>query len=736
MRMTRCTLFAVVVAGLVALPAMSGCGDSGGNTSDTTVTDTLGGDTVATDTAVDIGTDTTIGVDTNTDTGGGGDACECGNRVCGSVGGCSCGTCDPGEACSAAGQCEAVGEPMGAYCGVTDTCNADSADWPDCINAQCTSQICLSESGVIIVNKSVCTRGCLLYKDDDQDGVNDADAPLDDCNPDDIADGPAGNAFRCVNTADIGQSPNGVCLPGTVFNTCNSDADCADGEGCDIVSTAAGVAFRCTAKQKDGAWGGSAGVGETCNNDPAAGDLALCESGFCLNGADGLGVGIGCVNRCGSGIGASTPDQEAKCDTTTAETGCDTTTNTCKGRPGLACDTDVDCSSWECTESIFTDLPASARMCWPKTCSGVNGCGGGYFCDLGIDTVASGDYGWVGNCAQEDPEGKDFGAACDADPTDELILNGGDTCKATGLCQSGFCSALCESNADCGDDATCTILEYIGDVDGDDIDDEIVPGFVCEHSPQGATACNSESDCADGETCNIFIAANPAEDVDAPYLRYGSCVPAPSGADAGYGNIVDLRGQCESGIGFELTDGTFACTEFCTTFDQCDLDDGEGGTLEGICLPQLWSWGGDYANRAVNIYAGLCLPALLFGSTGDACGTDFTCTEATEACTPFTLAGDPTQAVTTEYTCLDISDADGNMPTGAPGTACTSDYDCATGLCTSEDGVAAGYCTKLCSDTVDTCAADSMTCTDYIVYTRQGAYADNSGGYKRCEKTE
>jgi len=738
MRMTRCTLFAVLLTGLLAVPTVSGCGDDGGNDSDTT-TDTLGGDTnVPTDTTADTTADTTVAdTNENTDTESDTATNPCGSRECGEVNGVSCGSCGADETCDAAGKCVS-GDPMGSYCGVTDTCNADANDWPDCINAQCRSQICLSESGVIFTNKSVCTKGCLIYKDDDEDGVNDDDAPLDDCNPEDIVSGPAGDVFRCVNTADIGQSPNGVCLPGTEFNTCTSDADCASGEGCDLVSTAAGVAFRCMAKQVTGDWGGVASVGQECNNDPSVGPIALCENGLCFNGSDGLGIGFGCLTRCGSGLGAATADQEAMCDTTTETTGCDTSTNTCMGRPERACDTDIDCSSWECAEGLFSDIPASSRQCLPKSCDTNAGCGGGYYCDLGIDSTDNPDYeyGWVGSCGQQTEGGAAFGEPCDVNPTDEVILNNGDTCESTNLCQSGFCSALCETDADCGDDGRCTILEYIGDVDADDVDDIIEPGFVCEYAPQSATPCMAEADCADGETCNVFAAANLDDNstTDAPYLFNGVCVTSPAGADAGYGNIVDFRGQCESGIGFELTDGSFACTEFCTMADQCDLDDGEGGTLEGICLPQLWSWGGDYDNTAVNIYAGLCLPAVLFGSSGDACGTDYACTEAGEACSPFTVASDPTAPPHTDFVCLDITDADGNMPTAALGDACSSDFDCASGLCTAESADETGYCTALCSDTVDSCG-DTMSCVEYLVFERQGAFADNSGGYMRCEKT-
>ena len=550
------------------------------------------------------------------------------------------------------------------------------------------------------------------------------------------------------------------CTPACDGKSCGDDGcggTCGTCTGSDVCSD--GQCTPCT-PACDGKSCGDDGCGGTCG---ACTGSDVCTDGQCtpcVPACDGKSCGDdGCGGTCGTCTGSDfcsdgqcTPCV-SDCDgKSCGDGGCGIWCGFCS--PGEVCTVDgqcicsPSCGGKQCGDDgcggtcgdCAPGLVCAADQCispQDQPCDTDAGCGGGYYCDLGLGISDNPEYvfGWAGSCDQQTDGGVGFGEACDPNPADEVVLNDGDLCASTNLCEGGFCSALCETDVDCGDDGRCTIVEYIGDVDGNDVDDLLEPGFICEHAPQSATPCMAEADCADGETCNVFAAANPDDNAttDAPFLFNGVCVPSPAGAEAGYGNVVDFRAQCESGIGFELTDGTFACTVFCTMADQCDLDDGEGGTLEGICLPQLWSWGGDYDNPAVNIYAGMCLPAILLGSTGDSCATDFTCTEAGEACTPFTVGSDPTAAPSTDFVCINITDADGDLPTAALGDDCSSDLDCVSGLCTAESSGETGYCTALCSDTVDSCGA-AMTCVDHLVYERQGAFAGNSGGYERCEK--
>jgi hypothetical protein len=369
MQMARFKFMAILAVGVLAFGA---CGD---DDDPTPGTDTISPDTSGTDTSDETDTTTT---DTTVPT----DAPDCGNRECGIFAGQDCGTCPSGQTCNAAGRCEVPGAPMGSFCGVTTTCNNSSPGWPGCINNQCASRNCLSASGVAVLLRDVCSAGCQIYEDKNNDFVNDSDAPFDDCNPSDIVDGPAGDVFRCVNFAGPQQTPLGLCAPtttasvesDTAFQVCNKDTDCPTGEGCDLTSIGGDYRFRCVAKTKAGPWGDVVGLSQDCNDDPRRGDVTFCEAGLCF--------GLGCVTLCDDG-------DDTVCDTTQVYpgTGCDTATNICMGKPTASCTTDIDCSGWSCGESrqIFGDGQGGLagpfwRFCWPKGCVLDGDCGAGFYC--------------------------------------------------------------------------------------------------------------------------------------------------------------------------------------------------------------------------------------------------------------------------------------------------------------------------------------------------------------------
>jgi hypothetical protein len=190
---------------------------------------------------------------------------------------------------------------MGAWCGPTSTCNeslpeGDAANqYPGCMNAACESESCLGlawNSGAIAF-RNVCSTACQIYKDSDSDGINDEDAPTDDCNPPDIVDGPAGNKFRCVNFGEPGR-PFGFCVPGSTFDSCGSSADCPAGESCEITNAIDGgqnMGQRCMAAYRENAsWSGKvAPVAGACGGDPENGNPIECADGLCF----GFGLPVG-----------------------------------------------------------------------------------------------------------------------------------------------------------------------------------------------------------------------------------------------------------------------------------------------------------------------------------------------------------------------------------------------------------------------------------------------------------
>ena len=66
------------------------------------------------------------------------------------------------------------------------------------------------------------------------------------------------------------------------FAECDSDKDCPDTEACQLTTAGGAINERCMARMQAGEWGETAGMSETCNENPFSGDVALCESGLCF----------------------------------------------------------------------------------------------------------------------------------------------------------------------------------------------------------------------------------------------------------------------------------------------------------------------------------------------------------------------------------------------------------------------------------------------------------------------
>lgn len=717
----------------VASWASAGCGDDKTPSSDTTAdTSPDSTDTDTTDTGTD--TDTTT---PDTDTSETETTDPCGTRVCGTVGGVNCGTCPGEQECNAAGRCITPGAPLGARCGVSATCTSATAGWPNCLHEQCASNSCLPANQVALAFRDVCTQGCAIYKDTSPaNGVNDADAPFEDCAPDNVVDGPAGDVFRCVNFAQPGENPVGVCLPGTEFADCTRDADCPSGESCDLTNIGGAIGTRCIAKYRETEnWEGTTGaLSESCNENPNEGAIQYCEGGLCF--------GIGCVSMCAS---------NADCDTTKVRpgTGCGND-GKCLTNPAKSCTTDVDCSAFQCSpdfEIFGAEYPQLAfDICFPNNCQTDADCGGGFYCRFFWNGEPGTDAALDSLCLPQNAEGVNLGEAC-IDPSETIP---GNLCKNEDLCIGGFCSTLCEADTDCNQAAgqLCAAAELPGDFDEDGEDDFVLPIQWCQTYPGFTTDCLSNADCTATETCQVFEVANyEGEELnaDGPYTLAGVCQafnpdpqnPAFPGNAGTFGQSCTTGDQCRSGFCYPINEaGTQRiCADVCQATADCPSNVQIGDqTANGTCVGLLYGWGGNLEDPSGFVYLGLCLPDV--SSLAD-CSDDYSC-DGAESCFPNVIAAGPTTPAKVEYLCYQTWEEAAQRGTKTIGQACNPNAEveeCATGLCVTElDNANAGYCSSLC-DEGDPCG-NGTTCQDITRIARVGDYAANAGSYGLCLKDQ
>jgi hypothetical protein len=754
--------------------AMVGCdSDDGGSSSNSATDVAASGDTPTNGDGGSVGADGgTSGSDSAvsdsdvSDDGGpapGPDVAQdpCAGWECGTASdGTNCGTCPGGTTCSVDHKCEAPKNEMGEFCGVTADCTPDIPNpqnpaemienpaYPDCMHDQCKSKFCLNAGapGAYVFTYPVCSRPCEVYLDvknnkngsQGADGVEDTDAPLSDC--DAAFDGPAGTEYTCVNFAPPGGSSLAYCLPGTNFEECGADSDCPDGEGCMLTGIGGSPNSRCFTTKVEGDWGQIADLGEDCNSNPFEGDVSWCDSGICF--------GIGCVEWC---------NDNTDCDTTVGDDnqGCDQATGTCKDWDSKDCTTDLDCSAFTCGEprEIFGNVPEyTPTLCWPYTCDIDNDCPPGNYCRYYWNGEPHPDAGWDNLCLAEFDGGAGLGEACDSDPDDNIP---GDTCANEDLCVGGFCSALCDVNADCNMDLDqkCTVIEFSGDYDDDGETDFILPLEWCRTYPDMTdTMCWSEAACGDTETCTMYEIEKDGAD-GSMFTMEGFC-SAASTDKGNYGNTCGVPGaefdSCQSGwcMGADSDTGQAGyCTQVCESHTECDEVTVGGTTYKGRCQALLLGWGGDLTNPNTNNYVSLCLVTGAESSMTD-CSADYASCPAGEACLPQVINYGPDYDSKTDYVCMNMANQDESLPTGTLGESCNPNLEdadgyginqCADGYCLDDTSVDSGYCTNLCDPANDTCAADGlpgMSCQEIITQPRSGAYESNAGGFWMCQKDQ
>lgn len=689
------------------------------------------------------------------------DECACGERECG-TGPCgdSCGTCGAGEECSPQGQCYVPGNPNGSWCGPTAECpptlpdGSDNANFADCVEATCDSNLCLGIGAPGVGEFSpVCSRPCDIVKDDvnnatgapGADGVEDPDTPLSDCEG--FVDGPAGDQYVCMNFAPPGFGQVlSYCVPSIsgALNECLRDADCAEGEACRFMYKGDQWTSLCRTKIKSGEWGEAVGLGEACNEgDPFADEgLKYCDGGICF--------GLGCVEYC---------QEDGDCDTTVGDDtqGCDG--GTCKGWDSKTCTVDADCSAMTCRidGDPITQDGYAPDICWPRECSTDSECADGFYCRNFWNGLEPPDHAWEGLCLPVFDGGAQIGEACDPDPDDNVP---GATCENEDYCLGGFCSAVCASDADCGNNQLCTVYELPADLTEppDDIYEFILPIQWCT-TLEGDTSCVSEAGCAEGQRCEPYELANMIEDPDnagemildpdGPYVLAGLCVTSDDTAGA-YGAPCNGGADCESGfcLGASATNPGF-CTIMCAGAAECpgiQLTDENGAPAESTsrCRTYLYAWGGTADKVSDTVWLPLCVPNPL-DSSGDDCSADFTCAEEGETCQPYiVMFGGPAneELPHIDFICQDAANADGSLGTKATGEACDPNLEdaegnfvneCADALCIEGAETGTGYCSKLCDPEGEACPGE-LSCLPFTIYPRTGAYADKSGAFWLCQE--
>ena len=704
------------------------------------------------------------------------EACEadCDGKVCGDDGcGGTCGECPAGEDCSAdQTMCSACtpscSDPLGnpyecgddgcegqcGTCADTDVCQGhvcvpkpeekiafggecqyledcqpyldpntgeQNPDFPYCNWDQC--------EGGGPCSSPYCTKSCVMHKDTvnnatgdaEGDGIEDTDTPQDDCAG--AVDGPVGTAFKCVALLPADQ-PNPVfqCMPGSNFKACSANSDCPEGEACQLAYVNGVYQTRCMTSVKEAFFGG-AKVGEDCNGNKWDGDLSFCDSDLCF--------GVGCVDFC-------TADSDCLTDPGATCTG-----GKCSNNGDADCATDADCSAWMCDEGfqLFSDAPEIMfDICFPKECESSSDCvDEDYFCRFFINgEEALEDVAWEYFCLPKPAGSVGAGEACDPFWQDDIE---GPEC-GEGFCVEGFCSGICQTDADCAADQLCIVQEYGYDHDEDDTPDKVLAYKLCQSFPGSQTDCMKTADCTvDGEAC---VMAEFPSDGDFPYEMKGYC--ANLGEQKGV--MGDFCGwgvgtECKSGICFYFDQeaGFGLCTEPCTENADCPemvtlTDSGGSYDYKTLCALTLWGYNGtlDFED---GLFLNYCWVTDAENSQED-CSADFTCTEKeNEACMPYVHSLAPDMPATIDYMCAsNIGYDDENNPLPAPtkdvGDVCDLEAsgECMGVFCMEDvqDGV--GYCSKLCL-TDDDCSENTQ-CLDNVYLPRPDM--DNAGIFKICRK--
>lgn len=581
-----------------------------------------------------------------------------------------CSQCPEGQGCKADGSCD----NLGRFCAYTGSCPAGAGIGLDaCLAQQCDGDPCL----MAIAGLPLCSRACTIEKDDNGDGLEDADSPSTQCA--NAGAGPAGDAtFHCVEVGPL-TSTGAICLPGSAFKVCSRDSDCPPDEVCKITSLAEGG--RCAARPQSGQWGTAVDVGGMCD-DRADGLKRFCASGRC--------DATMCRTPCQSNTDCLAPGETATCGAN----------GTCEGWLGSTCTSDDDCTRMWCDPATNFN---GVVECAPRNCDYQDAsCPDGTYCFTNA-LVGPEPSDLLSVCLPELEGGAASGATCDAAELCETVF----WCLDWGPAGSR-CSPPCLSNADCGQGQSCAVLSQ----DASTVVSDVPVAALCVPVDSASSpACQTRFDCPSGE-CFVYATPNIDPSTGLPHADGGVTSAGVCGALVGAPNksACTNNAECASGIC-----GQGNCLPACTSQADC-----AGLSYAAYCAGQRYFPEGIAAD--LNVFVSGCFAAPT-GATLTDCSSDYTCANG-EACIPALIDRGPEFAASADFLCMPT--------TGAldVGEGCTSTNDCDSTLCIQDPS--GPYCSGLCQSDGD--CMNGTTCNFIDLSNKQGAFSSNGAPVSICLK--
>ncbi len=333
------------------------------------------------------------------------------------------------------------------------------------------------------------------------------------------------------------QCQSGVCTAGKCAATCNVNADCPSGQGCQKPTTGPGTC---------------APLGSKANGAPCAASLD-CGSGLCVN----LGAGPVCAKPCTA---------NSQCAADQVCTGITGGGGACTAAPkkvpdGGACKASSDCASNLCVGNATSALCVAA-------CSANKPCASGYDC-----VPLQGGGGACLKAATKKPAGQPCqtggdcqSSLCIADtPTSGICL---DDCTASGNCLAGFSCQKLQ-----GGKSACFQLgpAQVGDKCTDTMDCQSAKCLIDGNQKYCTKACAADPECPCGMSCVAVTGGKVC--ATGPKV---ACVPA--------GSACAASSECATGACVGKV-----CAEVCSIYAANGCPTGQKclrlqpGGADGVC---------------------------------------------------------------------------------------------------------------------------------------------------------
>jgi hypothetical protein len=578
--------------------------------------------------------------------------------------------------------------------------------------------------------------------------TSDADCGDGQCMTEADAGNPGGMCSKACDEDDASSCPTGsACIAGVCEDSCATETDCRAGYSCFDVGLAAGVCMPDCESNTDCGGTGVCNtysgycepVGAKAKDGAACGADADCESGWCLAESSTGRPGGFCVSACEPGSGFCPDSGYCEDESTTP------------GGPAFAycldtCATSADCrAGYSCYE--WTD---TVGACWPN-CTADAQC---------PDSGTCNEYS--GFC--ETPSGAADGAACstNADCASGLCDNETDSGNPDGTCRS-YCDPTaanpCPDGGACldyGDSAIPGAFGVCFDTCASVADCR--PGYVCQDEGLASglceADCESDAECPDTSTCNKYTGycePTGAKGKDGAACTTGTdCESGWCWTEAGTGRPGGIcTSVCNPGSGVCPDSGycqdasttqngpTFAyCMDTCAAGADCRAGYSclEWTGTTAVCYPDCTSNTQCPGTTTCNLYSGFCEPTT-GGVDGAACTTDADC--ASGICDTQGDTGNPkgtcrsqcnpsvTNSCPSGGVCFDYGTAGNPGVYGLCWDGCTSSSQCRAGYSCFNVGGGVGACFADC--TADSQCAGAVGCNEYSGYCEPLGTAGNDG---------